>query len=243
MLTRPPIELIRGASLFLDFDGTLVDLTDSPDAVVVSSALRYLLARLDRGLEGRLVILTGRASADVSALIKPVEVLVGGSHGLELIAPDLKSGDRAALLEEIAGEFRQLERIYPGVLVEQKPLGVALHFRQAPEAEEACRTAASAAAEHGELELQPGKMVFELKLAGGNKGDAVRSLMAKAPFAGTRPVFVGDDLTDEAGFQAARELGGSAILVGEMRETAANYRIHAVADVVDWLSQAAERLE
>ena len=238
MPTRPPIELMRGASLFLDFDGTLVELTDSPDAVVVSSDLRDLLERLNCALEGRLAILTGRAAAEVTALIKSPDVLVGGSHGLEIVAPDLIGGDRAALLAEVADEFRRLERIFPGVFVEQKPLGVALHFRQAPDAEDACRTAAESAAESRGLELQPGKMVFELKLAGGNKGDALRALMAEAPFAGTWPLFIGDDLTDEAGFAAARELGGCGILVGEMRETAAEYRFDDVADAVDWLTSA-----
>ena len=137
-------------------------------------------------------------------------------------------------------ELRRLERLYPGVLVEDKPLGVALHYRQAPSAEEACRTAVLKAAERSGLEMQPGKMVFELKPRGANKGGALRALMAEPPFAGTRPVFLGDDLTDEPAFAAAQDMGGAGVVIGDRAPTAATFRIASVDETLDWLSQACE---
>ena len=240
--TPPPIELLRDASLFLDFDGTLVDIAPRPDAVRVSSELMGLLSRLRERLEGRVAILTGRAAADVDLLLNPVTIAVGGHHGLET-----RSGGRPGvtmkrpdILDSVVAELRQLECRYPGVLVEDKPLGVALHYRQAPHAEEACRSAVLEAAQRSGLEVLPGKMVFELKPQGANKGDALRAMMAERPFAGTRPIFLGDDLTDEPAFQAAQDMGGSGIMVGDRAPTSARYRVASVDEALEWLKQACE---
>lgn len=240
--TPPPYELLRGASLFLDFDGTLVDIAPSPDAVRVGSKLIGLLSRLRERLGGRVAILTGRSAADVDALLSPMELPVAAHHGLET-----RSGGQAAstmkrpdILDSVVSELRQLERQYPGVLVEDKPLSVALHYRLAPGAEEACRSAVLRAAERSGLEMQPGKMVFELKPRGANKGDALRALMAALPFAGTLPVFLGDDLTDEPAFGAAQEMGGAGVVIGDRAPTAANFRIASVEETLEWLAQACE---
>ena len=240
-VAAPPTELLRGASLFLDFDGTLVDITATPDAVVVTEQLRRLLATLLERLGQRVAIITGRSASSVEELFKPVPIIVGGSHGLEI--PGERGHDRIerpAVLDEIVSELREVERTYPGVLLEMKPLGVALHYRQAPDAERACRTAAHDAAARTGLEVQAGKMVFELKPRGGDKGAAVRTLMSRPPFKDSQPVFVGDDLTDEPGFAAARKLGGSGVLIGDPRPTAAYYRLPSVADALDWLDRAGE---
>ncbi|HUE78611.1 MAG TPA: trehalose-phosphatase [Sphingomicrobium sp.] len=239
-LTRPPVEILRGASLFLDFDGTLVDIRATPEAVVVTAKLRRLLEKLQQQLNGRVAIITGRAAANVEQLFRPVQILVGGSHGLELPGEGHEPQRRPDRLDSIVAELRGLERQYPGVLVEEKPLGVALHYRQAPDAEQACRAATDRAAERSGMEVQAGKMVFELKPVGGDKGAALRSLMARPPFPGSRPIFLGDDLTDEAGFAAARELGGSGVLIGEPRATAAAYWLGSVAEALDWLGRAIE---
>ncbi|MBA3511333.1 trehalose-phosphatase [Sphingomonas sp.] len=238
-VSAPPTELLRGASLFLDFDGTLVDITATPDAVVVTEQLRRLLVTLQERLGERVAIITGRSASNVEGLFKPVPVLVGGSHGLEI--PGDRGDDRIhrpAALDEIIAELREVERTYPGVLVEVKPLGVALHYRQAPDAEQACRTATEQAAARSGLEVQAGKMVFELKPRGADKGAAVRTLMSRPPFAGSRPVFLGDDLTDEPAFAAARELGGAGVLIGDPRPTAAAYRLPTVAAALEWLAEA-----
>ena len=235
----PPIELLREASLFLDFDGTLVDIAPRPDAVRVSAELADLLSRLQQCLGGRVAILTGRAVADVDQLLGDATMTVGGHHGLETRDGGAR-GRRPAMLDSVVSELRRLEGDFPGVLVEDKPLGVALHYRQAPEAEQACRLAAEAAARRSGLEIQPGKMVFELKPPGANKGDALRAMMADAPFDGTRPIFLGDDLTDEPAFQAAQDMGGAGVIVGNRAPTAARFRIASVAEALQWLNQACE---
>lgn len=238
-LITPPPSLLQNASLFLDFDGTLVNLADAPDAIQVEAGLRDLLARLGDRLQGRLVLVSGRASADVLAWIHPLEVPVAGSHGLE------RGGDpahHAPALAEAKRHLGELRTRFEGVLIEEKPMGVAVHFRQVPEAEEACRAAAEHAAAVTGLQVQPGKMVFELKPGSGDKGTALREIMAEPLHAGTRPIFVGDDLTDEHGFAMARELGGAGVLVGEERPTAAEFRLPDVSAVHRWLGQAAEVL-
>ena len=205
------MDLLRGASLFLDFDGTVVEIAPRPTAVRVTSQLTSLLSLLGERLNGRLAILTGRSAANVEQLLGPLTIAVAGHHGLE--APGHFGPDspvrRADVLDWVVFELRQLERDFPGVLVEDKPFGVALHYRQAPDAAEACRSAVAEVAERAGLEVQPGKMVFELKPPGADKGSALRAMMSKAPFAGTMPIFIGDDLTDEPAFEAAAGPGRS----------------------------------
>ena len=238
---RPPIDLLRGASLFLDFDGTLVEIAPRHDAVSVSAELRELLAGLREQLGGRVAILTGRSADNVEQLIDPVALAIGGHHGLETRNGDSScSIERPPVLDEMLAELRQLERDHPGVVLEEKPLGIAVHYREAPEAEEACRDAVEQAARRSGLEVQPGKMVFELKPHGANKGAALRRLVAQPPFAGTTPVFLGDDLTDEPGSTAAQELGGAGILIGDRSPTAAEYRLESVEEALAWLRQACD---
>lgn len=244
MLAEPPLGLLSGASLFLDFDGTLVELAPTPNAIQVDRTLTNLLERLGERMGGRLAIVTGRAVKDVRSFLHPVGLAVAGSHGLEHAADGCDPADveRPKGLDEVLAELRLLQAAHPGVLVEEKPLGVALHYRQARHAEEVCRSAAERAAQATGLEVQPGKLVFELKLAGTDKGRALYRFMEQPPFAGTRPVFLGDDLTDEHGFTAARALGGAGVLVGDERETAALYRLADVSSVKRWLVEAAEAL-
>ena len=238
----PPLGLLRGASLFLDFDGTLVDIAPTPDAVLVSQELTALLARLRQGLDRRVAILTGRSAAEIDHLLGLTALAVGGHHGLETRTggQTYTTIERPDALDSVVSELRLLERDYPGVLVEDKPLGVALHYRQAPDAEEACRRAVEDIARRTGLEVQPGKMVFELKPQGANKGDALRAMMAEPPFAGTMPIVLGDDLTDEPAFVAAQEMGGSGIIVGERAPTRAQFRIASVDAALAWLKQSCE---
>ena len=239
---RPPRDLLRGASLFLDFDGTLVDIAPSPDEVFVTDELGALLERLFDKLEGRVAILTGRSSANVEELIGSARLAIGGHHGLEtrMGGKVISAAERPSVLDSVVDQLRTFEREHPGVIVEEKPLGVALHFRAVPAAEDACRAAIAQAARETGLVVQPGKMVFELRPSGADKGDALQKLAREAPFHRARPVFLGDDLTDEAAFLAARKLGGSGVLIGEARATAANYRLESVADAIEWLSDACD---
>lgn len=243
-LSEPPEALLKSATLFLDFDGTLVELAPSPDAVRVDDDLRDLLTRLQSVLEGRLVLLSGRAVTDLRGHLHPLSVAVGGSHGLEFAAAggEVVAGERPAGLTSVVEEFRKLEAQYPGILVEEKPLSVALHYRAAPSAELVCHAAAERAALETGMTLQFGKMMIELKPSTGDKGSALRRFMAEPEFIDTGPVFIGDDLTDEHGFEAARDLGGAGVLVGPERQTAARYRLEDVGAVRTWLRSASEVL-
>lgn len=238
-LPTPPRTLLRDAALFLDFDGTLVSIADRPDAIRVEPELLPLLDRLQAVLDGRLTLISGRASADVRRWITPLKVAVVGSHGLELGAVDDR---RSAELEEGLRHLRDLQNRYEGVLLEEKPMGAALHYREAPDAEEACRAAVTRVAASTGMQIQPGKMVFEIKPVGGDKGTAIQTLMQEPLNAGHRPIFIGDDLTDEHGFAVVRDLGGAGVLVGEERETAGIYRLPDVSAVHRWLSDACEEL-
>lgn len=236
-LPPPPRDLLDDASLFLDFDGTLVPIAPTPDAVVVEPALIDLLSRLRARLEGRLVLLSGRSLADLGSLLGDWDGLSAGSHGLEASdeAATVPERDVAALL---ADELSALRSLHPAVLVEEKSYGLALHYRQAPAAEEMCRRLGELAAARTGWTLQPGKMVLELRPPGADKGAALRRFMDRPGFVGSRPVMIGDDLTDEAAFGAAQALGGTGILVGA-RETAARHALPDVAAVRAWLAEAA----
>lgn len=238
-LPTPPRELLRNAALFLDFDGTLVSIAERPDAINVPPQLIGLLERLQDKLDGRLTLISGRSSADVRRWLSPLQIPVIGSHGLERDGVEVP---RSVELEDGLRHLRQVQALHSGVLLEEKPMGAALHFREAPEAEEACRAAASHVAASTGMQVQPGKMVFEIKPAEGDKGTAIRALMRDPRNAGRTPVFIGDDLTDEHGFAVVIDLGGAGILVGEERDTAAAYRLDDVEHVHRWLNKAGEEL-
>ena len=242
LLPTPPRDLLAGASLFLDFDGTLVELQDRPDLVHPDAELIRLLARVGHALDGRLAIVTGRASERIVEMFGGVPFVIGGSHGVEFRYPGGRTAgpDLPAGLPAVIDRLRAFAAAHEGVLVETKPYGAGLHYRMAPSVEaEAHALAGALAAEHG-LRVQPGKMMVELRAAAGDKGAAIERLMGEAPFAGSRPVFLGDDVTDEDGFRAVAALGGAGILIGAERDTAARYRLEGVSAVRTWLSRAVE---
>lgn len=231
-------------SLFLDFDGTLVDVAEHHDAVVVDPSLGPLMAALADRLGGRVAVVSGRSADAIMSYLGidgAQRFAVAGSHGLELRWSDGRAEAplRPDGLDSVISAFRALADAHPGVVVEEKPFGAALHYRQAPDAGAACGALAAAVADRNGFSVQHGKMVVELRARGAHKGDAVRRFMAEPPMAGSRPIFIGDDLTDEAGFRAADELGGWGILVGSPRETAARFRLASVDAVHEWLGEVA----
>jgi trehalose 6-phosphate phosphatase len=239
-LAAPPAELLSGASLFLDFDGTLVDIAVRPDAVVVSERVRDLIGVLLQRMDGRVTIMSGRDEAKLRGLLRLPSLAIAGSHGLQLHWPDGRAitAQRPAALDAVLAEMADFAAGQPGILIEDKPLGAALHYRQQPEAEAACRDLARHLAERHGLRLQTGKMVVELRAPGADKGSALDRLMGEPGLAGTRPVFIGDDDTDEPAFLAAAAHGGCGILVGLERPSAARYRLENVAAALDWLDKA-----
>lgn len=241
----PPADILTRASLFLDLDGTLLPLVDRPDAVVAGDDLRDLIARLADALPGRLAIVSGRSIAQIDAILGDVarSVMLAGSHGGEFRD---RSGthvtpERPAALADAAALFAAFAATDPRLLIEEKSLGVAAHYRTAPElGGEAVALGEQVAGDLG-LVLQHGKMMIEVR-APGDKGTAIRSLMASEAMAGTRPVFLGDDMTDEDGFVVVAEMGGAGVLVGPWRQTAASYHLDDVDAVHAWLNEALRRM-
>ena len=237
----PSPDLIEGAALFLDFDGTLVELADTPDAIAVPAGLVPLLERLRRRLDGRLAIVSGRSLADLERHLPLHGIAFSGSHGLEL---QLADGTRLPLsvpigLDDVRVRVEAFAAAMPGLLVEEKPAGIALHYRLAPDEGPRADAFIAALAKERGMAVQRGAMVVELRPTGATKGDAIKAFMTEPEFAGARPLFMGDDLTDEHGFAAAAALGGAGILIGPERESAARYRLDSVAEAGRWLREAA----
>jgi len=237
----PPASLLEGAALFLDFDGTLVELAETPDAIEVAPSIPKLLRQVARRLEGRLGIISGRSIGDIERHMDCTGLALSGSHGLEL---RLANGEHIPLsaavdLSEARERIADFAAGTAGLLVEEKPRSIAVHFRQAPEEAERVEKFLAKLARRNGLSVQAGKMVLELRPKGADKGDALRAFMAEPEFAGARPVFVGDDVTDEDAFEAAAAMGGAGILVGPERASAARWRLPDVASVADWLGETA----
>lgn len=243
-LPSPPLG-VGGFSLFFDLDGTLIEIAETPDGVVVEPALLAALITLADRLPGRVAVVSGRSLAQLDRLLGTAvteRLTLAGSHGAELRVPgtDRPAGERPASLDAASLALDAFAGPR-GLLVERKTMGTALHYRQVP----AMAAAAEAegvrlADEHG-LTLQRGKMLVELR-APGDKGSAIAALLAMPAMATTRPLFFGDDVTDEDGFVAAAHGGGGGVLVGDPRPTAAMYRLPDVASVRDWIDRTIEEL-
>lgn len=241
-LPPPPIPDPARTSLFLDFDGTLVNLAATPDGVTVSPELGTLLRRLGKAMPGRVAIVSGRSVAQLDAMLGDhlAGIAVAGSHGAE--RRTLDEGhvlpDRTAPLERAVAELQPYAEAN-GLIFEAKSLGVTLHYRADPSREEAAvAMAEEVAARHG-LHAGRGKMMIEVRLPG-DKGSALRTLLDSAAMTGTEPWFLGDDVTDEDGFAAAQALGGAGILVDPPRTTKARYRLDDVPAVHAWLAKIAD---
>lgn len=240
-LPTPPLDLLRDAALFLDFDGTLVDLAPTPDAATVDAELATLMVRLNRALGGRVAIVSGRSVEGVRTLFGAPDFAISGSHGLEIAWPDGRheATERPVALDRIVTRMKAFATAQTGVLVEEKPLGAALHYRTVPGAEAASQDLARALADDAGLHFQTGKMMVEVRVPGADKGSAITAMMTSAGLAGRTPVFLGDDDTDEPAMVAVAALGGAGILVGAARDTAATYRLPTVAATRAWLAAAA----
>ncbi len=239
-LAPPPNNLLEGAALFLDFDGTLAPLADTPDDVEVGADLIALLEDARRFLNGRLAIVSGRSVATLRDLGFE-NFLLAGTHGLEFAAPGeaADTPPRLPAIDAVERAFQGFAEDRPGILVERKSISVGLHYRGAPEHEREASDLAQVLAAQHDLSIQHGKMLFELRPGGADKGSAVERLMQSAPMHGGTPIFIGDDVTDEEGFASAARLGGAGILVGPERSTLAAYRLEQVADVRHYLRRAA----
>jgi trehalose 6-phosphate phosphatase len=208
--------LYSSTALFLDFDGTLVDIAEQPDQVEVPSALVPTLRSLNEYLGGAVAVISGRPIAQIDDFLKPLELAAAGVHGAERRSAsgelELLSTQPLDLVEEAA---HSLAARNAGLLVERKRGSVALHYRQAPQLEALCLTAMREAVQASPgVTLLQGKMVVEAKPSGATKGGAIEDFMRETPFAGRTPLFVGDDITDEVGFASVQRIGGLGVKVG-----------------------------
>lgn len=211
---------LENLALFLDLDGTLAPIVSNPDAVKINSRRRDLLAELSDAVEGRLAIISGRTIPNVDRILKGGVQCVAGVHGLQRRSAQGSTTEAAphSRLSEATEILRDYVKAERRLLLEPKDQSVAVHYRAHPKSRAAVVELAERVAETTGLVIQHGDHVVELLTPGGDKGAALRAFMGEAPFEGATPVFIGDDLTDEHGFAAARELGGAAIKVGPALE-------------------------
>jgi trehalose 6-phosphate phosphatase len=242
-LNLPP-DLDSQSAVFLDADGTLVEIAPRPELVSVPRRLPSLLARLAAERAGALALISGRPLAQLDQLFHPWHGAAAGLHGIERRRADgvldcILDGAGAAALDRIRPKLAALASEGSGLLLEDKGGTIALHYRAVPNREAEIRAHAETlrGAAGAELRLIAGKMVVEFQPRNANKGLAIAAFMAESPFLGRRPVFVGDDTTDEDGFAEIRRRGGMAIRVGKPRKTGANYGLPSVAAVLDWLER------
>lgn len=220
-MTRAPDLLPAHAwCLFLDVDGTLIGLTDTPLQTHADAALKSLLRRVADTLDGALALVSGRSISYLDALFAPLHLPIAGLHGVERRTAAGRvygTGLDASRLDAARLTLGALVAAHPGTLLEDKGRTLAVHFRMAPQVEAVIRHAVAevAAALEPAFEVQGGNMMLELKPRGFSKGDAIGDFMREPPFAGRKPVFVGDDLTDLDGFKVVESLGGTSIGVGD----------------------------
>jgi trehalose 6-phosphate phosphatase len=233
-----PPPLSRDQALFLDFDGTLVEIAPAPDLIQVPAELPQLLAQLTDRLGGAVAVVSGRPLDQLADMLAPFTGGIAGAHGLEWRCSDgnvTRCLDRPELRR-----FRPLIAAFAtrheGILLEDKGCSVALHYRQAPSLGAVCHGLVRQAVDesNGELVAVAGKMVIELMPRSAGKGRAIAGFLADAPFHGRSPMFLGDDTTDEDGFALVNRLGGVSVHVGG-GATIAHYSLATVGDVWTWL--------
>lgn len=241
----PLPEADANRAFFLDVDGTLLEIAETPSGVKVDPGLIDLIRRLHACAGGAIALISGRRIADIDALFPDLRLPLAGQHGLERRDPEgnchshePEGVDWSWLKALVKGTFDEKD----GLLIEDKGLTLAVHYRQKPAMEEAVTQAlrhlvidAGAA-----VVLQPGKCVLEVKPAGRDKGTAIAEFMSEPPFRGRRPVFIGDDVTDEYGFRMVNGLGGDSIKVGA-GQTAARWHLDHVQAVRAWLEAVIAR--
>lgn len=229
--------------LFLDVDGTLIELTDSPLETFAEPQLKTLLGQVSERLGGAVALVSGRSIGYLDALFDPLRLPAAGLHGVERRRASGSMHGASfedAQLNPARAAVTALVAEHPGTSVEDKGRTLALHFRLAPHAEAAVRQSLAAIAKPlgRNYHIQEGNMVLEIKPRGFTKASAIKAFMMEAPFSGRKPVFVGDDLTDQDGFRMVEDQGGISIAVGD--RVRGQFRFDNAAEVRAWLQGIAE---
>jgi trehalose 6-phosphate phosphatase len=248
-LAESPPPLDPRSALFLDVDGTLLEIAPRPELVHVPAGLPALMIRRSAEREGALALISGRPLAQLDRLFQPWQGATAGLHGLERRRADgildcVIDLDSAKALDRLRPKLAALAADGTGLMLEDKGGTLALHYRAAPQREPEIFAVVEAL--HCEiasvLRLITGKMVVEFQPRSADKGRAIAAFLAEPPFLGRRPVFVGDDTTDEDGFAEIRRRGGVAVRVGLFDgATTANYRLPTVEAVLAWLASSVLR--
>jgi trehalose 6-phosphate phosphatase len=230
-------------SFFLDIDGTLLEFAARPQEVRVEAGLLDLLKQLSASTGGAVALVSGRSVEDIDKLFLPLAFPAAGQHGTERRAAEGTIRRHTPQIEKLgfaAAELVRLTAAHAGLVLENKGMTLALHYRLAPGlralAEREMRAIAASLGDG--FELQTGKFVVEIKPGGKDKGSAIAEFIAEAPFAGRRPVFIGDDLTDEPGFDVVNRVGGHSVKVGP-GITRARWHLFDAAAVRRWLAEYA----
>ncbi len=235
---------LNRTAFFFDFDGTLADIVDEPWDVRLEARVRDDLSNLSHAVGGALAIVSGRPIADLVNFLAPLQLPLAGVHGLER-----RSVEGLVTRGEIdpepiiraTGLVEDFAKANDGLIAERKRGSVSLHYRRKPALEDKCLALAAAIADADpRLKLLFGKMVVEIKTGNVTKADAIADFMSIAPFSGRRPVFAGDDLTDEDGFRVLAKWDGVSIKIGQ-GPTFANRRVDTIAEFRAWLGRMADR--
>jgi len=235
-------------ALFLDIDGTLIEHADHPEGITIPAYLPDLLSNVQMALNGAVALVSGREIDWMDRRFAPARLAASGQHGAEIrLAPDAPSVPipipkwRKPLEEALDRELST----WPGVFIEHKPLSLAVHYRAVPQfADEIMNKVIELGMGLDDsVEFLKGRFVIEVRQAGRHKGTAVQQFMTTTIFAGRTPLFVGDDVTDEDGFRAARAAGGYAVAVGPRATQQADFRLATPEDVRKWLETIPQALE
>jgi len=236
-------------ALFLDVDGTLLHLAETPDGVVPRHEVNELLSRLAVRLDGAVALISGRQVAELDRLFAPMKLPSAGLHGLEHRDAQgrLTVLGEARALDHLRRPLSDLAASHDGLMLEDKGRALAFHYRRAPgEGRRVQRAIAELTDGSPDLRLIPGKMVIEIKPRHADKGSALREFMAEPPFRGRIAVYIGDDVTDEDAFATVNELGGVSVHVdhnGAPSATAAHYHVKGVDEALEWLEKIAKSLD
>ena len=231
------------SAFFFDFDGTLVAIAPRPELVKVEPVVRDLLEALSVKYDGAIAVVTGRPLDAVDGFLAPIKLATAAEQGS--VRRDSKGrvyydeGNTGAV-ESAHAMLTPLVEAHPALLLERKRSSVSLHYRQQPELAALCEAAAfDVVSKNPGLVILPGKMVFELRPKGVDKGEAVRSFLAETPFQGRTPIFIGDDVTDEHAFEVVNALGGVSVKVDD-GDTIAQHRVSRKG-LFEWLFRLLER--
>jgi trehalose 6-phosphate phosphatase len=240
----PPLPTLPAAecwALFLDIDGTLLDLATQPDQVTVPASVPALLQRWCNMLRGAVALISGRDLNAIDRLFRPYRFVAAGSHGLQwrLGRRSIMAGpDRAADLAAVRSFAVEKVNLFPGMLLEEKSHGLAVHYGGVPEHHDAAWAVARSVMERlgAGFQLMSGKSSVEIVVNGVCKGQAIERFMACPPYAGRRAVYFGDDVTDESGFAVVNRLDGLSVRVGSGRQTEARHQLPSPGAVLQWLA-------